>query len=346
MKKISLMIILILAMVLVGCHSEKNITITLNHDIPTVEDSIIGKSNFEVTLPSLTKAGYTFTHWFDLKGNKYYTSASFTADITLYPNWEPNKYTVKFIDYDNSVLSVQSINYKGKANKPTDPTRDGYVFVGWDNTFSEVIRDANINALYEKATSGLVYQLETDGYAIIGYHGSSKDIVIPSHYNGYSVTQIASEAFQKQPITSVSLPETITLIGERAFFECSYLYSINIPNSVTEIKEGAFMNCTSLQSITLPTPIIGKSTFYNCSSLSTIIIQNSVTTLSDSAFYNCSQLLSLYIPNSVTTIGANVISWCQNLEYIYTTSDNLDKLSKMFNDAGFIYASKVKFVAK
>ena len=72
------------------------------------------------------------------------------------------------------------------------------------------------------------------------------------------------------------IPNSVTSIGDRAFYCSTGLTSITIPNSVTEIGEWAFLRCTGLKSITIPNSVtsIGKSAFRGCTNLKTIIIQN------------------------------------------------------------------------
>jgi len=116
-------------------------------------------------------------------------------------------------------------------------------------------------------------------------------------------------------LTSMIIPNSVTSIGDGAFYDCSSLTSVTIPNSVTSIGEGAFYNCSSLTSITIPNSVtsIGSSTFYGCSSLTSVTIPNSVTSIGEGAFYNCSSLTSVTIPNSVKTIGTSAFEGCARL---------------------------------
>ncbi len=104
---------------------------------------------------------------------------------------------------------------------------------------------------------------------------------------------------------NTTIPNSVTSIGDGAFFQCSSLSSITIPNSVTSIGEWAFYKCTGLTSITIPNSVtsIGYSAFYGCSGLTSIEIPNSVTSIGGSAFYQCSGLTSVTIGSGVVSIG-------------------------------------------
>ena len=106
-------------------------------------------------------------------------------------------------------------------------------------------------------------------------------------------------------MTSITIPNSVTSIGNYAFYCCRSLTSITIPNSVTSIGGAAFYSCSGLTSITIPNSVtsIGDEAFCHCTQLTSITIPNSVTSIGASAFCNCSGLTSITIPNSVTSIG-------------------------------------------
>jgi hypothetical protein len=105
-----------------------------------------------------------------------------------------------------------------------------------------------------------------------------------------SVTSIGDYALYKcTELTSIVLPHSLTSIGDYAFYGCSGLTSIDIPIAVTEIGESVFQDCTSLKDATLPNALesIGKNAFAYCSSLESIIIPEQVSTIGDGAFQYC-----------------------------------------------------------
>ncbi len=130
------------------------------------------------------------------------------------------------------------------------------------------------------------------------------NVVIPATvtYGGttYNVTELRSVnnygTFRNcSGLTSVTIPNSVTSIGEYAFYNCSGLTSVTIPNSVTSIGDDAFRGCIGLTSVTIPNSVdsIGHGAFWGCSSLTSVTIGNSVISIGDNAFYYCTGLTTL-----------------------------------------------------
>ena len=139
----------------------------------------------------------------------------------------------------------------------------------------------------------------TDGY-LMGYYGEETTITLPNDFTAYNGTEVIEYT-----------------IYDCAFYYCSELTSVTIPSSVTSIGDSAFGNCTGLTSITIPNSVtsIGWGVFSGCTGLTSITIPDNVTSIPDEAFYGCSGLTSITIPDGVTSMGDSVFSGCTSLEY-------------------------------
>ena len=109
-------------------------------------------------------------------------------------------------------------------------------------------------------------------------------------------------------LTSISLPEDVTVIHKGSFYGCTNLSSITIPWAVTDIRELVFFNCTSLTSIIIPNNVvkIGGGTFNNCTSLTSIYCESpNPPSLGGNAFSYVDSDCKLYVPTtSVETYKA------------------------------------------
>lgn len=119
------------------------------------------------------------------------------------------------------------------------------------------------------------------------------------------------------------LPNSITSIGYRAFYNCTGLTSIVIPNTVTNISNNTFEECTSLSSITFSDNIIeiGYMSFSNCTSLNSITLPDNIISISNDAFEN-SSIVSIVIPSKTTMISDNPFTYCKSLSKIEVNENN------------------------
>ncbi|MCL1932109.1 MAG: leucine-rich repeat protein [Treponema sp.] len=212
-------------------------------------------------------------------------------------------------------LEFELIN-DGGDNDGTYRVRKGTVY--WDEVHIPAYHRPNVNSDYKPVTE--IGSTSDEWYNGAFFNTRITSVTIPA-----SVTSIGNGAFYIYSSTVDSLA-TVTFaensqlktIGTEAFYNCTSLTSVTIPAGVTSIGEKAFALCTSLASITIPAGVtsIGDTAFSNCTSLASVTIAEGVTTIGDNAFYNCTGLASVTIPSSVTSIGAYAFSGCTSLTEI------------------------------
>ncbi len=161
---------------------------------------------------------------------------------------------------------------------------------------------------------------EGDRLVIDGGHSPSYsgDVVIPSTVTygaqTYTVVGIGNEAFWGCDVTSLTLPNTLTRIGDYAFAFTTSIESMAIPESVTSIGQGAFYNST-IKDLNIPERVtsIGKGAFGYCSSLNGIDIPEGITVIEDAVFSHCGGISDITIPAAVTSIGEFAFAGCTGL---------------------------------
>ena len=135
--------------------------------------------------------------------------------------------------------------------------------------------------------------------------------------------------------SSVTIPDSVTSIGDRAFSWCDSLTSIIIPDSVTSIGDSAFNYTTYYNNLPDGEVYLGKVLYKykgNMPSNYSVIIKEGTVSISGRAFYNCTSLTSVTIPDSVTSIGKEAFSGCSSLDEVYYTSDIASWLNISFSD--------------
>lgn len=175
----------------------------------------------------------------------------------------------------------------------------------------------------EPTTTALEYKLSDDqqSYIVTGIgEVTTPEIVIPSTYNSLPVVGIGDNAFSTEAleITSVTIPTSVTYLGDYVFTACSTLTDITIPNSVKSMGIAVFDGCTGLRNVKLSEnlEVIKTSTFKRCSALLSIQIPDSVTAIEANAFENCIKLAQVTMGSKVTSIAERSFYNCSQLQNI------------------------------
>ena len=129
---------------------------------------------------------------------------------------------------------------------------------------------------------------------------------------------IGSSAFSSSGLTTVTLPNSLTYLGDYAFSGCKDLASISIGTGITEIPYNCFTGCNALTSVDLPEHVtsIGGGAYSYCNGLVSITLPDHIQTVGASAFASCSNLEEVVIPDNVTTLGTGAFQYDGKLEYV------------------------------
>lgn len=208
--------------------------------------------------------------------------------------------SISTAELDGTFTAIPSYAFSLCENLNSITWQDGVTDIG-DYAFQ------NANKLKEIDLTGIVN---------IGNYAFNPDSSQPS--NGvYKATfseglkTIGNFAFADSPLMgdqgTVTLPSTVTAIGQQAFKGCKNIAKINIPGGVEVISSGAFRECSALVEVTIGEGVktISSAAFMLCSNLDSITIPASVTSIADSALSSCDIVYVNCAPTA--TIGRNVI---------------------------------------
>lgn len=145
-----------------------------------------------------------------------------------------------------------------------------------------VSADTGDDKLPSEDCYGYTYRFLTENtIAITDYKGYDTEVTIPSKIDGYTVTSV--ENFDTTKTKKITLPETVTTIGDSAFatydnFSYSVLEEVTLPRNLKNIGAGAFENCYFLTSIDIPESVtkIGNGAFYGCDNLKNISVKSDI----------------------------------------------------------------------
>ena len=121
--------------------------------------------------------------------------------------------------------------------------------------------------------------------------------------------------FAPAGLTTYSIPNSVTSIGDYVFYRCSSLTNVTIPESVTSIGNYAFYYCTSLTSVTIPNSVtsIGSSAFYGCSKLAEVYCKPTTppTLGGVSVFYSNASDRKIYVPSASVDAYKTATNWSE-----------------------------------
>ena len=281
-------------------------------------------------------------------------------------------FTVTFDSAGGTEVPAQHLRWREKPEKPEDPTKEGYVFIGWYEENS--IDPYNFNYAIERDVRLTAKWTTRDTYDFIEQIRTAKkpenSIKAAGQFNGDSMLLVRKTLLERQKGTSSgSVPSVLFMLDfsettgldvlpRNAFYGtldnisfsgCLNLKGIILPETLTRIESRAFYGCSNLESIEIPDSVteIGESAF-NCKSigsaakLSEVRIGKGTQIIGDSAFYGCGALVSVTISegSALSKIGREAFYDCSALESI-----SLPESMKEIGDYAFKNCDSLKEVA-
>lgn len=146
--------------------------------------------------------------------------------------------------------------------------------------------------------SDFLFSYQDDAAVLVSYGGDAERVQIPETIDGRPVTVIGEGAFKDCTwVEEVIVPGSVWYIDEEAFSDCSMLARIVLPANLSEIRAWAFKNCRSLTSIELPEnlSVLGTGAFMGCTGLGSIRIPYGVWHLLTDTFSGCTALAKVRI---------------------------------------------------
>ena len=152
----------------------------------------------------------------------------------------------------------------------------------------------------------LRWEITERGARIIGcdekFEGAME---IPSRLDGAAVVEIGKEAFSgRHSLKSVAIPDSVEVVGERAFAWCSGLTELRLGRGIKKIGNGAFWNCSSLKTVAIPdsVEVVGEEAFSDCSGLEELQLGEGIKTIEKDAFRDCSSLRRVVLPSTLVAL--------------------------------------------
>ena len=259
--------------------------------------------------------------------------------------------TVSLVDTftdKNSYVSFD-IGQTVSAVRPLAASLDDYEFYAW-YLDEEMKEQASFPCLFThnvtlyakwigtRATDGVMI---VDG-KVVGYNGSSTEVYIPMKYSTGEdtayVTGISASAFKNSSVRSVSIPATVTEVGDSAFYGCSSLVTVLFPdgNYVRTYGDSAFRGCSSLRGFGFSdrTSRIGGYAFYGCSSLNTVTgLENSALDKAERfSFAGCGAVNALALPSGIKTIEERAFSGMTNAAITFADPSSVERVGSFAFD--------------
>ena len=326
-----------------GVGGEKSLRFTTNVaplDTQNIFDSLTGIS-IVTPLPALTDAEKLtqLLQWVDQ--NTYVTgeAARISKALTDFANLTTSRSSTRVRLPISSVLTIEATSLTPHACSVISPTAD--VDAGMVTALTTdkctisytVTGGSGAPATYTKDLVFTYFQINCgDSYYVLKAgvvsHGQfcTGEVTIDS-----TATSITPAAFAGSRLTSIVLPNSITVIPNYAFADTKRLANVELGNAVTSLGFHAFRD-TGLVSISLPSSLrtLDAGVFFASSLLTSLTIPEGTTTVGAVLFMYSSAFTTVTIPTTVTYMQEGALVWSK-VKMVYYCGNNASVLKAIFN---------------
>lgn len=243
------------------------------------------------------------------------------------------------------VFSVSSCGKTGANSESGEGGSQSLTDTGAATTAEQEITESD-----SASQEGFITDEIEDGICIDGYNGTASKIVIPSSIDGKPVVSIAYLAFcGNETIKKLVIPETVKMIGTRAFWKCKSLESITFNEGIEIIDEGAFSDCYKITSVVFPSSIkeIRNNAFVKCSNLKTIEFVGAHDLKIRQNAFGETAVENIILPEGVTEVGHEAFSYMPlKTVYIPASVTSIDPAAFMYSATDLTIRGKASSVAE
>ena len=269
--------------------------------------------------------------------------------ITMLPLSAVTAFAADTASSTGGIVSYKGYKYAYEVNGGNATITE---FLGPDDSANPVDSASTVSykieipeKIHEKFCDYTVTGLGEYSFAANPYNGHQgnplcsniRSVTIPQ-----SVTSIGDRAFDGcSALTTLSLGEKIKTIGNYAFENCTSLTGVTIPQSVTSIGYSAFEGCTNLNPLTIKGPItsMGNYAFAGSTYLTSLTLYDDIQTIGNFAFVGSTSLKTVTLPKNLTSIGEYAFARCSELESI-----TIPEKVKTINPQTFADCSKLEYI--
>lgn len=158
-------------------------------------------------------------------------------------------------------------------------------------------------------------ELIIEGDVLKKYKGNGTEVFVPE-----GITTIAPFAFMYRQCKKIIVPDSVTVIGDGAFYNCHEVEEIRLPSTLKKIGGAVFAGCQNLAETRIPDGVkklnsaevafMKVGMFENCKNLQKVWLPENLTQIGDNSFSMCSELKEIILPKALQKIGKNAFCGC------------------------------------